>query len=89
MRPSRCVLLLLALTGLSGSRVLSLETAVESAPRAKAARDSQEVHTAAAAALDASSQQRGGDGRRELDVAARVAGEDKRCSERGRYRVQR
>ncbi|CAN0489638.1 unnamed protein product, partial [Ectocarpus sp. 12 AP-2014] len=73
MRPSRCVLLLLALTGLFGSRVLSLETAKESAPRAKAARDSHEVHTAAAAALDASSQQRGGAGSRELDVAARVA----------------
>ncbi|CBN74398.1 FYVE zinc finger protein [Ectocarpus siliculosus] len=78
MRPSRYFLLLLALTGLSGSRVLSLETAVESAPRAKAARDSHGVHTAAAAALDASgldasSQQGGGDGRRELDVAARVA----------------
>ncbi|CAM9114184.1 unnamed protein product [Ectocarpus sp. 12 AP-2014] len=75
MRPSRCVFLLLALAGLFGNRVLSLETAIESAPRAKAARDSHEVHTAAAAAaaLDASSHQRGGDGSRELDVAARVA----------------
>lgn len=79
MRPSRCVLLLLPLTGLSGSRVLSLETALESAPRGKAAGDSQEVHTAAAAP-DASSQERGGDGRHELDVSARAAGEDKQCS---------